>query len=120
MEQSANSPYIRHLEDLRRRIYLHPERKWSVEEESSRLHISVSRFHHIYREVFSITLTQDVIRGRVEMAKHLLRGGNTAIGEIAARCGYDNVEHFSRQFRNVAGCSPREYRRQYGIYPDPV
>lgn len=122
MERAANSPYLRILGDLRRRIYLNPEKKWLAEDEAHLLHISVSRFHHIYRELFSVSLTQDVIRGRVEMAKRLLREGNTAIGEIAARCGYANAEHFSRQFRNNVGCSARKYRQQYGkhMYAAPA
>jgi AraC-like DNA-binding protein len=36
--------------------------------------------------------------------------GSQTINEVARRCGYQNVEHFCRQFKQVTGFSPRKFQ----------
>ncbi|MNO02671.1 transcriptional activator FtrA [compost metagenome] len=53
----------------------------------------------------------DVIQCRIRLAKEKLIYGPQRIADIAALCGYTNVEHFSRQFRQLTGQSPRTFRK---------
>ena len=37
---------------------------------------------------------------------------NDPIGEIAAKCGYQNQLHFSRAFKTIYGISPHHWREK--------
>jgi transcriptional regulator GlxA family with amidase domain len=47
---------------------------------------------------------------RIHKACQLLRASNLQIKEIAARLGYQDQFHFSRQFKAFEGVSPSDYR----------
>ena len=50
---------------------------------------------------------------RIAKAKELLRFGSDRIEEVGRQCGYESASYFGKQFREVVGCSPGEYRRDY-------
>ncbi|MBQ9783063.1 MAG: helix-turn-helix transcriptional regulator [Clostridia bacterium] len=50
---------------------------------------------------------------RMRLGRRLLAGTSFSVGEIAARCGYDNIYYFSTAFRKQAGLSPTAFRNQY-------
>lgn len=64
-----------------------------------KLNISTSYFQHIYKKLFGVPVNQDIIKGRIENAARLLHGTDASVSEIAEQCGYENLEHFSRQFK---------------------
>ena len=47
---------------------------------------------------------------RIERAIELLSEGGHAIGEIAEICGYCDIYHFSRAFKEATGVAPTHYR----------
>ena len=49
---------------------------------------------------------------RVKAACEALASSEKRISEIALSCGYGNLSNFNRQFKRIAGCTPREYRSQ--------
>lgn len=53
-----------------------------------------------------------LIRLRVQHACKLLRQGQRSVTDIALAVGFSDSNYFSRQFRQVTGCSPRDYRNQ--------
>jgi AraC family transcriptional activator of pobA len=53
----------------------------------------------------------------VECKRELMFTGKP-IAEIAFDCGFQDPAHFSRFFSVRAGCSPREYRRQFRVRPE--
>lgn len=50
---------------------------------------------------------------RIRRAKQLLEETDASITEIAQTTGFSDVFYFSKTFRTVQGCSPREYRKLY-------
>ena len=48
----------------------------------------------------------------MEKAKTLLSSTDTFIKDIARHVGYEDSLAFSKMFRNAAGCSPSDYRKQ--------
>ena len=52
------------------------------------------------------TLTEYIARVRIEEAKRLLSTTRFKVYEVGERVGYQNVEHFSRVFKKIAGTSP--------------
>lgn len=52
-----------------------------------------------------------VTDARYELACELLADRSYKILDVSMAAGYEHPQHFSRAFRQVAGISPREYRR---------
>jgi len=75
------------------------------------MYLSLSRFHHLYKDMHSTTFKQDIIQSRIKRAKYLLRNENNTIKEISDICGYNNEEHFLRQFKKTTGVTPSDYRK---------
>jgi transcriptional regulator GlxA family with amidase domain len=60
-----------------------------------------------------VTLIEYVQNLRIEEAKRRLESGPTAVDEISAEVGYEDVSFFRRLFKRSTGLTPREYRRMF-------
>ncbi len=107
-------PDEHHLLELRKRIHDNPGHAWSVPVMAESVHLSPSYLQSLYKSAFGVSCMDDVIHSRVRLAKEQLIYGSQRIADIAALCGYRNVEHFSRQFHRIVGCTPRAYRSSGG------
>lgn len=92
-------------------IMSHLDEPWTIDDMANLLGLSPSRFSHIYTSIFHISPKQNLLNERMNQAKLLLLSQNYSIGEVAEKVGYDNIYHFSKQFKKVVGVSPSEYRR---------
>ncbi len=72
--------------------------------------MSESSLMRAFRRVLGRSPIEHVIRVRVQKAAEWLRRGDVRITEAAFHCGFSDSNYFSRQFRQVMGVSPREYR----------
>ncbi len=109
--QSTADPHYSSLIELRERIYRNPQMKWNVDTMAAVVNMSRSYFQHIYRELFGVSCMTDVINGKIEKAKEILSETGCTISQVAAMCGYDNEEHFMRQFKKIVGVTPTGYRK---------
>lgn len=105
------SPHEHSLISLRKDIFNNPQHPWNVATIAKQLHISEGYFHSLYKKTFGISVMDDVIEGRIRIAKDHLHYTEKNITEIAELCGYHNTEHFCRQFRKKTGVSPGQYRK---------
>jgi AraC-like DNA-binding protein len=74
-------------------------------------HVSGSHLAAVTRTHFGKTPSALVLEIRLEHAAALLRSTDATVLEIARRCGFINLSHFSSAFRSQFDASPREYRR---------
>lgn len=102
-------PYYNDLLNIRAKIYSNPQNYPTVSKISKELHISESYTQLIYKKTFGISCINDIIRARIKVAKHLLFHSDLSISEIAYACGYNNVEHFIRQYKKHEGISPKQH-----------
>jgi YesN/AraC family two-component response regulator len=61
------------------------------------------------------TVNSWIVKRRMAAARPLLQNTNQTIEEIAAKLGYQNACHFSRQFRQHHGISPTSWRKQHQL-----
>lgn len=87
------------------------DQKLTVPELASRIPMSTSRFHTVYKELFGISPTADIINARIESAKNYLSNGSYSVEEVAALTGYSSVFCFIRQFKSTTGMTPGEYKK---------
>ncbi len=104
--------YYEDLLNLRSMIYRHPEEKWSVTRMANQLNLSPSYFQRLYRQTFHVTCNADVIQSKLQYAKNALVATGDTIRKIASQCGYENEEHFMRQFKKEVGMTPTHYRQK--------
>lgn len=82
---------------------------WTVERMAEEMHMSPSRFYAVYKAQFDVSPMNDLIQARIDAAKSVLVGSDISVARLAERLGYASVTHFSRQFRQRTGVSPRTY-----------
>ena len=110
---SAYAPdYKEMLPKLRSEIMANPQREWDIELMAKEIGISRSHLQRLYKQFFSVSCLDDVITARINKAKSLLRHTDLRIQEIAVQCGYQNVSHFMRQFKDKCGVTAMQYRKQ--------
>ncbi len=78
----------------------------------------VGRFNKSYQylsSVFSkhesITLEKFIIRHRIAKAMELIQSGDLTLSEIAFMMGYSSVQYLSTQFKDVAGVSVSDFKK---------
>jgi len=106
------SDHTHELLALRRRISSAPEFPWNVSDMAEELHLSTGYLQFLYKQQFDISCMDDVINFRLLKARDYLLYTTQSIAEIAELCGYNNTEHFCRQFRKNVGVSPGQYRKK--------
>ena len=100
----------KNFSEIRNNIYNNNLPKPTVNELAAELNMSVSYFQHIYKELFGVSVIQDIIKSRIEKACYLLLITQDPISKIAESCGYENIEHFNRQFKAITGFTPSQYK----------
>lgn len=105
-------PHAQEMLDLRKRIYNNPNLPWNVDTMAKELHLSTGYLQTLYKSMFGSSCMEDVILQRLNRSQDQLLSTSKSIREIAEDCGYNNVEHFCRQFRKFMGYSPGRYRRE--------
>ncbi|MCX5642238.1 MAG: PocR ligand-binding domain-containing protein [Candidatus Omnitrophica bacterium] len=93
-------------------IFRHYKEKISLKETADAVHLSPFRLAHLFQEKRRTSFTRYLNSLRIEESKLLLSGTNLKVVEVAVRSGFSSLSYFNRFFRNEAGLSPREYRKQ--------
>jgi AraC-like DNA-binding protein len=83
-------------------------------EMARQLQLSRDYMNHLCRATFGISAERWLIRQRVRSAAQRLAESTLNVSQIAEVYGYSSLYFFSRQFRQVMGCSPKEWRARGG------
>lgn len=74
--------------------------------------LSVRQLERLFREQLSRGVHEHYLALRLARAAQLLRGTSLSILDIAVATGFASASHFSRAFRAVYGCRPRDALRR--------
>lgn len=96
---------------LHQQIHSHPEMEWNVDDAAKKLNFSSSHFQTVYRNLFGVSFGNDVIRSRVFRASTLLTETNLSVAQIGEACGYHSDSYFVKQFKQMTGMTPVQYRK---------
>ena len=66
----------------------------------------------LFHEKKGMTIRTYVNRKRIEQAVHLLQKSDRKIRDIAGDCGFGNISHFHRVFKEYTGKTPAESRKE--------
>ena len=79
---------------------------------SKKLNHSYNFIAYHFMKAKGITIQQYIINLRIERVKEYLLHDDLTITEISYKLNYSSVAHLSKQFHNVTGMSPSEFRQQ--------
>ena len=69
----------------------------------------------LFKREMGETLSEYLLRIKIERAAELLKSGNYKVGEIAVMVGYNASSYFSVIFKKYIGYSPREYSQRISM-----
>lgn len=87
-----------------------PAYDWTVEELGRVVGMSRSAFARRFSELVGKTPLDYLTRWRMMLASERLIDTTLSVSEIARVLGYDSASAFTKAFRRIVRCTPREYR----------
>lgn len=82
---------------------------------ASRYRIHPGYLSRLFKQEMGETLSEYLLRIKIEKAAALLKTGQYKIGEIACMVGYSASSYFSSMFKKYTGYSPREYTQRIAL-----
>jgi AraC family carnitine catabolism transcriptional activator len=73
--------------------------------------LPLRQLERLFKKHCHDTPTRFYLRLRLERARQLLKHTRMSVVEVAVACGFHSPEYFSRRYRAVFDCSPREDRK---------
>ncbi|WP_083955669.1 helix-turn-helix transcriptional regulator [Brevibacillus parabrevis] len=90
------------------------ENPYSIRQLSRMAGMNESKLKQGFREMYGMSIFEQVRQARVEKALVLMETEQLTIGQAAAAVGYSNASNFTAAFRKQYGMNPSEYvRRQF-------
>ena len=84
----------------------------TLDELSGQFYLSKPYLSKYIKEQSGKTFSCHVREIRLQRAAAMLRHGSATVEKISAAAGYQNVEHFNRQFKKTYKMTPLQYRNQ--------
>jgi len=88
----------------------HLREKITVADLAKQSHLSVSRFHRVFKNGTGRSPTDFITDRRIQTAQRLLATSTMSVKEIADAAGFVNPYYFSRVFKQHSGSAPSAYR----------
>ena len=101
------------IDEIAEKIKKNPDVYQNVEDMTDNISYSKDHFLRLFKKYQGETPHEYLIKCRIASAKSLLLASSHNISRIAELLGYNDVYHFSKQFKNRTGVSPSEYRKDY-------
>lgn len=73
---------------------------------------SLSAFKRDFQEIYKMPPGRWLRERRLQRAHVLLASGDLQVSEVAFQCGFENLSHFSRTFKEAFGISPAAAQRE--------
>lgn len=95
-----------------RYIDQHYREDLSLSSLASLVFFSPSHLSRTFNKDCGMTINAYINRQRVAEAVRMLKSTGLSVQEIALHCGFSNVSHFNRVFKEVSGRSPMQLRKE--------
>lgn len=101
------------LTDIANYVQKHLTEPVNIEALSKAVFVSRTHLAVKFKKETGMTLTEFVLKEKIEEGKRLLRYTDKSLSAIAAYLGFSSQSHFSNVFRKYARCLPSEYRLKH-------
>lgn len=94
-------------------ISWHSQENLRISEIAARFGYNEKYLTTFFKKYAGITLKQQLLQTKMDVAKSSLSETNQPISQIAYSLGFSDAHNFSNAFRKITGLSPSEYRASY-------
>lgn len=98
------------IETITTFIHDHVEEKLTLVQLSEVVHLHPQYVSRLFKQEMGMTLTDYITVRRIEKAKELLANSKKTIADISEQCGFTDPNYFTRVFKKLEGCPPKQYR----------
>ncbi|MBD2866202.1 response regulator [Paenibacillus oceani] len=98
--------------EIARYVQQRIDRDISVQDIASHFYLSREYVSRRFKQEFGETISDYILRHRMEQAKTLLLHPDLKIVQIARMTGYEDEKYFSKVFKKAFGVTPMEYRKK--------
>jgi AraC-like DNA-binding protein len=77
---------------------------------ANELGVGYSNLRHSFASRMGISLRQHYLNTRIQKSQDLLANTTKSIKEVAELLGFDSASHFSKQFKQLVGTAPQNWR----------
>ena len=96
-------------------IFKHLHEKIRVQDIAEQLYLNANYLSEIFKNHEGITITEFILREKVNLTKNLLTYSPYSYIEIATYLGFSSQSHLGKVFKKWTGMTLRQYRDQYGV-----
>lgn len=108
--EERKKTYKNHIvTSVKKYICEHVEEKLTLNETASVFHISPNYLSLLFKKYNDIGFSEYISQMKITRAKELMAEGNLRIYEIADKLGFESAFYFSKVFKKITGCAPRDY-----------
>jgi AraC-like DNA-binding protein len=86
----------------------------ALEDFARLFHRSLSTFKRDFRKYYNQSPGKWLLQKRLEYSAVLLKNPGLNVSQVALDCGFEDLSHFSRAFKEKFGVSPANYRKETG------
>lgn len=110
--QTDGDHNVEALNDIVTRIATHPASDLNAADIAAELGMNAGRFSRLFRRATGHSFLGYVNHVRINKACMLLMQSDRYVTSICYEVGFNNVSNFNRQFLDIKGVTPTEFRRQ--------
>ena len=103
----------RRIDEICQYLNRHFDQQIDFTELANQVHMDQASVCRFFKRATGRTMTTYVNELRVGSASQLLMETDASILEIGFRVGFGNYSNFSRQFKRIKGCVPRDLRQHF-------
>lgn len=90
----------------------------SLESLAATVHFSPAYLSRVFHAETGMTLRHYISRRRIEQATYLLQNSDRMLRDIAGDCGFKNLSHFHRVYKEFTGMTPSQAREKGNAHAD--
>lgn len=99
------------VQDIYSYIALNYQTAIKIEDIAESLHMDKNILMKSFKNETGQTIGEYITTYRIELAKSLIKSGKYYINEVSYYVGYRDTKYFSKVFRKIVGCSPKEFQQ---------
>lgn len=99
--------------EIQKYIQNNLNKKLSLNDVANTFGLSPNYLSSIFKKTCSCTFTEYINQCKIQEAQKMLAKNQLKIYEISHQLGYDDAFYFSKVFKKIVGCSPREYVQNF-------